>query len=554
MAKEAMNNSSQNNRKNASNNDIRGTVISATVTVLITSIAVLVFDLVHASLGRTVLIIMAILIFSSLLFVYRNQLLPARVITPVAVFLTLTYFLLEGDGIHDATIIGYPIIVVLAGLLLGEIGVIVFGFLTTAVIAGIAYSELNGALVKQYSMLLDSLDVNIFWLLNLASSLIIFFLIRRLTKVAEHAQHNEIVQVEANQELSALKNNLQERVDRRTTSLQRRNRELQASARVARAALGIKDVSSLLTALADLISEEFNYYHTGIFVLDTTSDSLVLNAASSDSGQRMLQRGHRVQINSQTTIGATAQERRAHIALDVGPNAVFFNDPDLSLTRSQIALPLISQGQVLGVLDLHSEQEHVFDQLSSEVLQMLADQIALAITNIRLAEETQLTISKLEALTQQQTSKTWHEHLQKQTFGYTYSYLGLKPLVAATEEEAGTVENDGTHIHIPIGLRGQRIGTIKLSRDEGRHWSEKEHFLVNEIALQIGLAVENARLVQDTQEQARREQLVAEISARMRETLDMETVIQTAVKDIRRSMNLHDVTIQLGNAANDETA
>ena len=532
----------QKSQKEKSDEKLRQTVITSTLVVLATSLALLAFDLLHSDMERAVIISMIVLMVGSLFFIYRQQLMPARLITPFATFIALTYFLLGENGIHDPAIVGYPIAVVLAGLLLGQKGAMIFGVLTTITLAGIAYSEANGIYVTKYSALLDNLDASVFWMLNLGGALIVYFLIKRLTEEAESAQENEQIQIQANEELTTLKHSLQKRVDTRTASLRRRNKELQASAEVARVALAITNVPALLSTVADLLSEQFGYYHTGVFIVDEKSYYATLEAASSEGGQKMLRRGYRIEIGSKNTVSATATERRSHISLDVGPDAVFFNDPDLPLTRSQMCVPLISKDQVLGVLDLHSELEQAFDQQSTEILQMLADQISLAITNLRLSDETRRTIDLLQAFSTEEAGNSWRAHLQKRSYGFTYTPLGLKSLADASQPE-NIIE--GEQLAIPIKLRGKSIGKINLKRAKGKQWSGKEQVLIDEIALQVGLAVENARLVHDTQEQAKREQLVSEISARMRETLDVERVVQTAVREIRKSLSLHDISIQL---------
>jgi len=164
----------------------RGTVITSSVIVMLTSIATLVLDLVQNQAGRNVLTVMIALIFLSLLLVFfRNVLLPTRIITPTAVFFVLTYFIIEGEGVRDATIIGFPVIAILAGLLLGEKGAIIFGFISTLVVATVGYAELNEYLITPVSDFINARDVGVFWVLNFAIALITAFLIRRLNQSAE---------------------------------------------------------------------------------------------------------------------------------------------------------------------------------------------------------------------------------------------------------------------------------------------------------------------------------------------------------------------------------
>ncbi|NOZ00044.1 MAG: GAF domain-containing protein [Chloroflexi bacterium] len=353
---------------------------------------------------------------------------------------------------------------------------------------------------------------------------------------------------QANRELEAVRAALVEQVEERTADLQRRTRELQAAAQVAHGTLAMQDVTALLGHVTRLISEQFDYYHAGIFLLDDRGEYAVLQAASSEGGQRMLKRGHRLRVGTQGIVGAAAAERHPYIALDVGEDAAFFDNPDLPMTRSEMALPLIVRDKVIGILDIQSTEAQAFDQQSIEVLETLADQIALAIENARLLAESHSTIAQLEVLMAEQSGAAWREHLQKRSHGYVYTPSGLSSLNSKPMRDLRTDNGSpkDQSIEVPISLRGRRIGTIALTRAGNKQWTKKEQTLAADIAIQVGLAVENARLLEDTREQARREQIVAEVSSRMRETLDMDTVLQTAIREMQRTLNLREAEIRLG--------
>ncbi|OQX62783.1 MAG: hypothetical protein B5M51_05665 [Anaerolinea sp. 4484_236] len=339
--------------------------------------------------------------------------------------------------------------------------------------------------------------------------------------------------------------NLQQLVDERTAVLEYRTRQLQATAEVAHDALSIQDVPTLLTNITDLISKRFDYYHAGIFLLDLKGEYAILQAASSEGGQAMLERGHQLRVGSEGIVGATAAEQRPHIALDTGIDAVFFNNPDLPNTRSEMALPLVGQEKVIGVLDIQSTEAQAFTQQDIVVFQTLADQIALAIENARLVAESRSTVEQLKTIAKQQASAEWSESLKKQAFGYVYTPLKIKKLNnTSANKPLKSADATVQRVKIPINLRGQMIGNIALDRANGK-WTKKEQALVADIASQVGLAVENARLLDETREQAKRDHLISQVSSRMRETLDVETVLQTAVREIRKSLKLHDISIQL---------
>jgi GAF domain-containing protein len=155
--------------------------------------------------------------------------------------------------------------------------------------------------------------------------------------------------------------------------------------------------------VARLVTDQFGFYHTGVFLINETGDQAVLQAASSEGGRRMIERGHALPVGTQGIVGYVAAQKKPRIALDVGADAVFFNNPDLPMTRSELALPLLVRHKILGVLDIQSDKPQAFNADDIDVLQTLSDQVAVAIENARLLDETQAAIVQLEALTSRRT-------------------------------------------------------------------------------------------------------------------------------------------------------
>ena len=336
-------------------------------------------------------------------------------------------------------------------------------------------------------------------------------------------------------------NTLEKRVEERTETLENQAVQLQAAAQVAQDSLVFQNVNELLDHATLLISEKFSYYHAGIFLLDANKEYAVLQAASSEGGQKMLDRGHQLRVGLEGIVGASAREKRPHIALDVGTDAVFFNNPDLPQTHSEMALPLLAQNEVIGVLDIQSVESQAFDQQDIEVFQTLANQLALAVQNARLMEETQISLSQLELLSAESAQKAWSERLRKENQGFIYTPLGVKRIQTKKAYALGENEEGAS---VPIALRGKKIGKISLKR-MARQWTKKETVLISDIANQVALAIENARLVDETQEQANREQISAEFSTKLRETLDMDTVVKTAITEMKKTFDLNEVEVRL---------
>ena len=153
----------------------------------------------------------------------------------------------------------------------------------------------------------------------------------------------------------------------------------------------------------------------------------ILRAANSPGGQRMLARGHRLQVGRVGVVGYSAGAGETRVAQDVGADVVYYDNPDMPETRSELALPLKVRNRVIGVLDVQSEEANAFSEEDVEVLLILADQIALAIENTRLLQSSQDSLRELEALYGAETGKAWRKRTEKQATLYRYAGSGLNP-------------------------------------------------------------------------------------------------------------------------------
>ena len=349
---------------------------------------------------------------------------------------------------------------------------------------------------------------------------------------------------------------LEERVTERTAGLKRRSVQLEAAARVAREAVAIRDVVELLDATVRLISEQFGFYHAGIFLLDEARTYAVLAAASSEGGQRMLARGHRLEVGQVGIVGYVSAQGEPRIALDVGQDAYFFNNPDLPETRSEAGLPLQVHGQVIGVLDVQSELAAAFSAEDVEILQMLADQVALAIDNARLLEESRQALQELQTFYGQQTRSAWQERLAGESVGYLLSGGQIASLAQEPSLPAGALQSsmkqaglqaEGRRIVAPVSLRGQNVGSLVFWKEEEQEpWSSEDVETLESLSVQVGLALENARLLEDTQRRAQRESTIREIADKVGASFDLETVLRTAVEELSVALGAGGALVELG--------
>lgn len=352
---------------------------------------------------------------------------------------------------------------------------------------------------------------------------------------------------------------LETRVAERTEQLEKRTLQIQTAAEVARDINQSGDLDLLLENAVNLISNRFGYYNVGIFLVDETGEFAHLRVASGDLGKMLLDQNIRLRVGQQGIIGYVTQFGQARISNDVRADELYQAEPLLADTRSEAAIPLLSGGRaqssgpraVIGALDVQSTQVNDFTPDDITVLQVLADHLAIAIQNIRLVNQLQTALKELNLVSYQQTKEAWRRFSgQAGKLAYVYDRMEVKPALPLDMprfDPAANIPADGTHrLMIPIRLREQVIGLIGLEKDDPDHpWTDDEVAVLQAAAEQAALTVENARLLEESQRRAVREQIAGEITARMRASLELETVLRTALNEIGEQLGISQIEVQL---------
>lgn len=169
-----------------------------------------------------------------------------------------------------------------------------------------------------------------------------------------------------------------------TNNIERHAKLLKASARAARNITTILDSYELFQRTVDIICDEFGFYYAGVFLVDEPRQYAVLKAGRGEAGKAMLREGHKLAVGGNSMIGASIANKKGRIALDVGEEAVFFENPHLPKTRSEMALPLVVNDEAIGALTVQSVEEAAFHEEDIDALQTMADQLAVAIQNSKL--------------------------------------------------------------------------------------------------------------------------------------------------------------------------
>jgi GAF domain-containing protein len=374
------------------------------------------------------------------------------------------------------------------------------------------------------------------------------------------ASNRDLEQARRRQE--AINRDLQEASAR----ARRRAVQLQAVAEVGRAIAQIRDLDQLLPQVTELIGQHFGFYHVGIFLVDEARRYAVLRAANSPGGQAMLARNHKLEVGGQGIVGLVTFSGQPHTALDVGADAVHFSNPDLPETRSEMALPLKFGGQIMGALDVQSVEPRAFEEQDVAVLSVLADQVAIAIENARLLQQSQLALAEAEETQRRFLQQTWQAFLERRSnLQVEYTLAGVPsaleiqlptakqaaaagdPVAVSDLAERGGEDGAARAVlAVPIKLHEQTLGVIELQEaDRPRAWTEDEVALAQTVADQMAQALESARLFEETQAHAHREALTRRITDRIRDALDVDAMLQTAIEELGQALGASQVLVHL---------
>jgi GAF domain-containing protein/HAMP domain-containing protein len=324
--------------------------------------------------------------------------------------------------------------------------------------------------------------------------------------------------------LESLQGSLESEVAQRTD-------QLKATIEVSRVASTILDPDELVTKVVNLITDRFGYYYSALFLIDETGQWAVLKDASGAAGQTLKSRGHRLPLGGKSMVGTAIATRQARIALDVGAEPVRFENPLLPETRSEIALPLMIAGRISGVLDVQSMQEAAFSEQDIDTLQGMANSVATALENARLFLETQKSLQELRIAQKEYVARTWSE-TTRENEGYDYA----APEAISSSETLSMID-------VPITLREQIIGQLHLEGQQ--EWTPEERGLVEAVATQAALAMENARLLEESRQTALRERIAAEIIGKVWSSPNTDLILQTAIKELGRALHADEATVEL---------
>jgi GAF domain-containing protein/HAMP domain-containing protein len=348
-----------------------------------------------------------------------------------------------------------------------------------------------------------------------------------------------------------------------------RARALEIIAGISRAITTLREPQVLLREVVELVQDRFGFYHAQVFLLDETGRYAVLRESTGEAGRELLGRGHRLEVGSQSVIGQVTALGQPVVALDTDLDPIHRRNELLPDTRSEMALPMRIGDSVIGALDVQSVEPNAFAQDDMAVFQTMADQLAVALRNAQLFEDAQAALTEVEALNRRLVGQSWDRFVARRDPNVPRAFriegdevlpedeglsetlidemLGREGLVKADSGENGEPE-----IAVPIRVRGEVIGAFGFGGGELANLSQEDVVLIEAVAERVGVALENARLFEQTQQQARREQLVNEITSKIVGSTDVTDILQTTARELGKVLRSPKTSIQLRGEQDDE--
>ena len=466
--------------------------------------------------------------FTALLLVtiFSNRV-PYRVRVSILVFIAGSqgYLNLSGSGLSGDGVIWLMFAILLTTILSG----IRDGFITILVSAGVyiwfgfqatsGQMIIGGDLTGEFHTIVDSW-VNVFLPFILVSIIImiIFNLIIRSIESNREAlssslEENERVtkQLEKEQDLLALQ----------TLDLERRNAQIRIAAEIASTMGATLDPDVLLKNVADLIRERFDLYYVGIFVADENRRYANLVAGTGEAGRVMMANNHQLSIGGSSMVGWAVSHGEPRISLDVGTEAIRFQNPNLPQTRSELAIPIRAGKQTTGAISVQSSLPEAFDENDIVVYQNIANSLAIALENASLFSQFESSLREIQQLNRQYTTDSWKNIWAEEEAGISSAEKGALPPDAKVQE-----------VEIPLRLRGEQvIGNISLATEQTSLSPEEMEF-IEAVSDQAAIALESARLLEEANRRVEQERAIQSLTNQFSRSLDFETLLQTIVEEI----------------------
>ena len=382
--------------------------------------------------------------------------------------------------------------------------------------------------------------------------------------------------------------------------------QLQTAAEIARDISGSLDLDELLVKAINMIRDRFSFYHASVFLLDLPGEFIVIREATGEAGAQLKRNGYKLPVGSKSIMGYVASHGEPLIVNDTANDATYLANPLLPETRAEACLPLKVGERILGVLDAQSAVPHSFTEDNLRALQILADQLAIAVVNTELFAETQEHLSQHRLLhhitTTTASGTTLEEALESAVTGLQVSLGGDRVSILLADSEKKTLEvkaavgysedisnakiavgsgvtgwvaahrrplrlenvkedaryiqlssNTRSELAVPLIYRNELLGVMNIESEKLGAYTENDEEMLGTLGGSLAAIIANAKLLEQIRNQAERERQLFEVSSKIRRSTDIETILTTTASELTRLVGAQHARIVV--TANDnETA
>lgn len=312
---------------------------------------------------------------------------------------------------------------------------------------------------------------------------------------------------------------------------QHRRRDIEIVGRIGRETASLLDINQVFDRAIEMICRDLGYYHAQVFLLDDVGMNAVLVRSRGDIGEQLLSQNHKIKVGSSTVIGRVTGQNEPVIVNDTrAPGAGHGFNALLPETRAELGLPLVVSSRVIGALDIQSRTPHAFNPEDLPTFRLLADQLAIAVNTSRLVEETRQQVDQMESLNRQYTRQSWEETDESgiRERAYRYDLSSIKASAVA----APVADHGNGGLALPISLRGEVIGMLSAAANEGQFFTEGDEVILRAVADRVALAVENARLFQETQVSLAETSVLYRLSRYLNEATTLNDILNAIIVSV----------------------
>lgn len=529
---------------------------------LVLTFIFLIYTIILQMPGQILIAVIALVMEFGLLFLIQTKHIQlASVILTSLLWAALVLEIALGGSIRSTSFGCFAVIILIAGLTIDKRSGLIFAVLSLIAAASLTFVENKGYLPAYTEV--RAIPMLFWYSFELIAVALLFYLASHsISFISRKVMNNEKAGEAANALLEASQADLKQR----TSALEKRNTTLQTVAAISRIANNVKSEAELLEQTANLLIDQNKMETVSIFVVDQVEENVILQVSCSRPGKPLPPAGTQLNVIKSESTNLLMGANSLHFKIGVW-NYYVDTPKRLPEMQTNLTFALVGNEQLYGVLNIQDESLDP-QEIGIETLQTIADQIALSMANIRLLNQLQARVKEIGLLVGGTVQSAWEQLASGGMIGYTYNRLQVLaanetfPPVVAGQLLAGKsvsfISEETTpraRLAAPILLRENIIGVIGYDSDNVNHeWQEDEKVLLETVASRVSLALENTRLVAEAQQRAERERMIAQVTTRMRETLDIETILKTAVKEMRQSLALSGAEVRLELAENSDPA